>query len=181
MTPVEIADLLESSGAAFANTLKALPPEAAAWHPAEGEWCVKECLGHVIESENRGFAGRIRTLLGAENPDLETWDQAAVARTRRDCDREPEQLLDEFEPLRRDSVELVRSLRPDQLTRTGSHPDVGRLTFCQRTARHSQDAGGVHREQLDEPGPVIRPGRTTNARSPNRSSTAFSLATLIAP
>jgi hypothetical protein len=102
----------------------------AAWHPAAGEWCVNECLGHVIEAEKRGFAGRIRIMLGADNPRLLTWDQVAVERARRDCERRPQELLDEFEPLRRDSVELVRSLRPEQLARPGSHPEVGPLTVA---------------------------------------------------
>jgi hypothetical protein len=128
VTPEEIAGLLEASGRSFAGTLRALSPEMAAWHPAAGEWCVNECLGHVIEAENRGFAGRIRIMLGADNPRLLTWDQVAVERARRDCERKPQELLEEFEPLRRDSVDLVRSLRPEQLARPGSHPEVGPLT-----------------------------------------------------
>jgi hypothetical protein len=126
--PDEIADLLDTSGHAFTGLLQALPREAAAWRPAEGEWCVSECVGHVIESEKRGFAGRIRILLGAENPSLESWDQGVVAQERHDCERKPDELRAEFEPLRRASIELVRSLRPEQLTRPGSHPEVGPLT-----------------------------------------------------
>ena len=59
MIPSEIADLLESSGGAFASTLRALTPEVASWHPAEGEWCVNECVGHVIEAEKRYEAMRL--------------------------------------------------------------------------------------------------------------------------
>ena len=128
MKPDEIADLLDASGQAVAGLLRALPREAAAWRPADGEWCVNECVGHVIEAEKRGFAGRIRIMLGAENPGLETWDQPGVAAARGDCERKPDQLLAEFLPLRRESVELVRSLRPEQLERPGFHPTVGRLT-----------------------------------------------------
>ena len=128
MSPAEVAGVLETSGQAFVNLLKPLPPGAAAWRPAEGEWCVNECVGHVIEAEKRGFAGRIRIMLGEDNPQLLTWDQVSVARQRRDCERRPEQLLEEFEPLRRESVELVRSLQTEQLSRPGSHPEVGPLT-----------------------------------------------------
>jgi DinB family protein len=126
--PDEIADLIEVSGRAFAGLLGALPQDAAAWRPADGEWCVNECVGHVIEAEKHGFAGRIRIMLGAENPSLATWDQAAVAKARHDCDRRPDELRAEFEPLRRDSVQLVRSVTSEQLARPGSHPEVGRLT-----------------------------------------------------
>jgi len=126
--PEEIADLLDASGHAFVGVLQAMPPEAAAWRPAEGEWCVNECVGHVIEAEKHGFAGRIRIMLGAENPGLETWDQVGVAKARRDCERKPDELRAEFEPLRRDSIALVRSLKPEQLERPGLHPEVGGLT-----------------------------------------------------
>jgi hypothetical protein len=128
LTPGEIADLLEMSGDSFAGALRSIPLEVASWHPAEGEWCVNECVGHVIEAERHGFAGRIRIMLGADNPRLATWDQHAVEMARRDCERKPEELLAELTPLRRDSVDLVRSLRPDQLTRPGAHPEVGSLT-----------------------------------------------------
>ena len=128
MTAEEIADLLQMSGDSFAGTLRSIPPQLASWHPTESEWCVNECVGHVVEAEKRGFAGRIRIILGADNPKLQAWDSVAVEKARRDCERRPEELLEEFEPLRRDSIDLVRSLNPEQLTRPGLHPKVGSLT-----------------------------------------------------
>jgi hypothetical protein len=128
MTPAEAADVLETSGRAYVTILRSVPPDAASWRPAPGEWCANECLGHVIEAEKRGFAGRIRLILGADNPRLETWDQPAVAQARRDCEKPPEELIQEFEPLRRDSLAMLRSVREDQLAREGAHPRVGALT-----------------------------------------------------
>lgn len=128
MTPDEIADLLETSGHAFASTLDALPPEAAAWHPAPGEWCVNECVGHVIEAERRGFAGRIKIIVGADEPHLQTWDQVVVEKERRDCERQPSELRDELIALRKESVSMVRSLPPENMSRGGTHPEVGHLT-----------------------------------------------------
>jgi hypothetical protein len=126
--PGEIADLLEVSGQAFATTLDALPPEAAAWHPAPGEWCVNECVGHIIETETRGFAGRIKIILGAAEPALQTWDQVAAAMERKDCERPPSELKDELLGLRKSSVSMVRGLLPEDVARGGLHPEVGRLT-----------------------------------------------------
>jgi DinB family protein len=128
VTPAEIADLLEASGQAFAATLDALPPEAAAWHQAPGEWCVNECVGHVVEAEKRGFAGRIKIILGADEPHLETWDQVAVEKARKDCERPPSALKKELLAIRNESVSMVRSLRPENMARGGMHPEVGRLT-----------------------------------------------------
>jgi hypothetical protein len=128
VTQAEIADLLETSGQAFASTLDALPPAAASWHPKPGEWCVNECVGHVVEAEKRGFAGRIRIILGAEEPPLQTWDQEAVEKERRDCKREPSELRQELLDIRRESVGMVRSLQSEDLSRGGMHVEVGRLT-----------------------------------------------------
>ena len=128
MTPAEAADVLETSGRAYVNILRAVPPDAASWRPAPEEWCANECLGHIIEAEKRGFAGRIRLILDTDNPRLATWDQPTVARDRHDCEKKPEDLIQEFEPLRRDSLAMLRSLREDQLTREGAHPTVGQLT-----------------------------------------------------
>lgn len=122
-----IARLIEASGELVAAELEALGDDAA-FHPAPGEWCAKECAGHIIEAERRGFAGRIRHFLEADGPDTAAWDQDAVQRERRDCGRRPQDIARELLALRKESAALVRSLTPDQLERWGTHPKVGRLT-----------------------------------------------------
>jgi hypothetical protein len=128
MTPSEVADLLEMSGQAFASTLDALTPEVASWHPGPGEWCVNEVVGHVIEAEKNGFAGRIRLTLDADEPDLPAWDRDGIATKRNDCAKDPQVLKAELVEIRKHSVQLVRSIRPEQFQRGGTHPEVGRLT-----------------------------------------------------
>jgi len=130
LAPGDVAGLLRAAGATVRAELAGLPPAAARWHPAPGEWCVKEVVGHLIEAERRGFAGRIRQILERESPELETWDQDAVARARRDCERELAGLLDEFAAEREASVALVRGLRPADLPRGGQHPKVGSLAVA---------------------------------------------------
>jgi hypothetical protein len=129
MTPSEVADLLESSGQAFASMLNALPQSVASWHPAPGEWCVNEVVGHVIVTEKNGFAGRIGVILGADEPDLPTYDRDGIQKTRDDCARNPKELAQEMLVVRSQSLELVRALGPDQIERGGRHPEVGRLTI----------------------------------------------------
>jgi hypothetical protein len=108
--------------------LKALPDEVAAWHPADGEWCVKECLGHLMEAERRGFNGRIRTILSSSDPALPGWDQEAVQRSRGDCARHGADLISEFQALRADSIALVSGLDAAQLARGGTHEKVGHVS-----------------------------------------------------
>jgi DinB family protein len=125
--PAQIAELLEASAATILAELEALGPEAR-WRPVPGDWSAMECLGHIVEAERRGFNGRIRTILAADGPALQGWDQVAVAAARQDHEREPAELLAEFLPLRADSIDLVRTLGPDDLARTGIHDRVGELS-----------------------------------------------------
>ena len=127
LSPPEVAALLEAAMATLQAELRALPDRVAAWHPAPGEWCAKEVVGHLIESERRGFAGRIRIILAADGPSLESWNQADVARARGDCAQPIPALLDALAQLRRDSATLVRGLGESDLERGGRHPKVGVL------------------------------------------------------
>jgi hypothetical protein len=127
LAPVEVAALLPSTVAQLRAELAALPERVLAWHPAPGEWCVKEVIGHLIEAERRGFAGRIRVILAADAPELERWEPADVARARGDCAKPAAALLDELAAMRHDSAALVRGLRAADLDRIGRHPTVGPL------------------------------------------------------
>jgi len=128
LAPSAVAELLGAAATIIHTELSALPAEVPTWHPAGGEWCAQEVLGHLIEAEKRGFAGRIRVILSNDRPRFEGWDQDAVARGRNDCARDWAGLWDEFSALRADSVSLVAGLRPADLRRGGDHPKVGFLT-----------------------------------------------------
>jgi hypothetical protein len=112
-------------GSAIAAELRALPDDVLGWHPAPGEWCAKECVGHMLEAERRGFNGRIRTILSSSEPSLPGWDQQAVERERNDCQRPASELMDAFAAARADSVSLVSRLKADDLPRGGTHEVVG--------------------------------------------------------
>lgn len=128
LAPSAVAALLGAAAAMIRAEITALPAAVPTWHPADGEWCAHEVVGHLIESEKRGFAGRIRVILSANSPPLEGWDQDAVARARNDCARDWAGLWQEFSDLREDSVKLVAGLGPADLRRGGQHPKVGFLT-----------------------------------------------------
>ena len=127
ITPAQSARLLEAALVTLRAELTGLPDSVRAWHPAPGEWCAKEVLGHLIEAERRGFAGRIRTILAANEPALEVWDQDAVAQARGDCARDADELLAEFARLRETGIALAAGLSAGDLLRGGQHPRVGRL------------------------------------------------------
>jgi hypothetical protein len=123
----EVAALLAASGGALSSEIEALPPALSTWQPGPDEWCALQVIGHLIETEKRGFAGRIRIILAEPGVRLSGWDPDAVALQRRDAEREPGELLKEFQRGRADSVALVASLTADDLEKGGDHPQVGFL------------------------------------------------------
>lgn len=132
LAPATIAGLLAATATTITAELAALG-EAGGWRPEPGEWSANECVGHLIEAERRGFAGRIRIILEATAarpdlpPDLEAWDPPAVAIARRDHLRDGMELAAEFAALRAEGVALVRTIEPGDLGRFGRHPEVGDL------------------------------------------------------
>src|SRR5215208_3664585 len=136
MTATTPAPLAPRQAAALLGTLpvflraefEAAPQEFLQWRPAPEEWCVQEVVGPLIETEERGFAGRIRIILAEERPRFATWDPSAVARERQDELRDPAELLAEFTRRRTAGVTLVEALTAVDLARGGDHPEVGFLT-----------------------------------------------------
>ena len=127
LSPVEVAALLEGAVAIIRAEVDALPKAVSTFHPDEVEWSINEVIGHIIEAERRGFAGRIKTLLATKDPQFEGWDQNEVARGRRDDMKPTVKLVTELERMRAESVALVRGLKPGDLSRGGQHAKVGWL------------------------------------------------------
>jgi hypothetical protein len=128
-TPAQLAALLDASRAAIVAEMAALGPHAAERF-IEGQWCANEVVGHLIEAERRGFAGRIKIMVTEERPKLQTWVQTAVAAARHDDERNPADLVAELNMLRDESIAMVRSLGPAALARIGLHPQVGEVTVA---------------------------------------------------
>jgi len=126
LSPDEIAPLLAASVATLRAEVRALG-ELARWSPAEGEWSVNECIGHLIEADRRGFAVRIREILGGDQVVLTRWDPPVVAAARHDNEADPIELVEAFATARSEGIALVRSLSAADLVRFGIHPVIGPL------------------------------------------------------
>ena len=123
----QIAALIRATPETIRSEVIALGLEAARRHPAPGEWCINEVIGHIIEADRHGFHGRIETILAETEPGLQTWDITGIAARRHDCQRDTFNLLDELAARRAESADLLTGLQPDQLMRSGFHPLVGGL------------------------------------------------------
>lgn len=123
----EMISLLQSTPVVLRNLLNVLPNGATAWHPSVGKWCIKEVIGHLLEEDKRDFVGRIRAMLEQDEPRLTVTDQEEVARMRHDCDKNLDDLLNEFSTVRDSSVAIVSVLKESELHRGGVHPKIGHL------------------------------------------------------
>ena len=124
--PDQVAPLLAATVATLRAEVRALGLEAR-WRPASGEWSVNECVGHLLEAERRGFAGRIRAIRATDGVLLTTWDPTVVAAARHDDEADPLELVEAFAAERSLGIALVRALAPAELGRIGIHPKVGPL------------------------------------------------------
>jgi len=127
-TPEQAAALLQAALTLLQAQAAAMLAALLTWRPAPGEWCVLEVIGHLIETEERSFGGRIRTILAEERPRFSGWDPDAVALARADDERDPADLLAEFTSRREENIALVETFTTADLARGGDHPAVGFLT-----------------------------------------------------
>lgn len=128
LTPAEGAALLRSGLVAMRALVQNAPITFLAWQPAPGEWCVVEVIGHLVETEERGFGGRFRAILAEDRPQFSGWDPDGVAAARADASRDPTDVLAEFTARREANIALLEGLSHEILERGGDHPEVGELT-----------------------------------------------------
>ena len=115
--------------------------------PAEGEWSVLECLGHITDSELITSA-RYRWVLSEREPTLLGFDQTAwVARPDRAAD-DPALLLEVLGVLRRANVALWRRTPAADRARVGLHAERGPESY-ELLFRLQAGHGRLHRAQAE--------------------------------
>src|SRR3954464_15779867 len=110
LSTATIAALLTTARDALVTEMTALGDDWARWRPRPGEWSANECLGHIIEADLRGFAGRIERILAEDGVGEQGWDQVQVAADRRDNERALADILAEFRTGRDAGIMLVARL-----------------------------------------------------------------------
>src|SRR4029078_12881399 len=66
ITPAQVARFLRAARDHVVTELSAMGDPLAGWRPTPDEWSANECVGHLIEADRRGFAGRIRRMLSQD-------------------------------------------------------------------------------------------------------------------
>jgi hypothetical protein len=137
MTGIAPVDLLaalarsaEEVAAAAHVALAADSPvaEAADMPSTDAEWTPAEILGHVCDGA-RVWGGRMRRVVREDEPELEPFDETLALRVAGYHWKRLEPLLAEFRIVSEDTLAFLRGLTPDDWTRIGRHPALGRVAL----------------------------------------------------
>jgi hypothetical protein len=122
----EPLQVLESTAARLAEISKSLGPARINDSPAPGKWSAREIITHLADTEI-SFAFRYRQTLAENDHVIQPFDQEKWAKSYAAYDASA--ALATFRTLRDWNLKLLRSLTAEQLARTVTHPERGKMTF----------------------------------------------------
>ena len=110
--------------------LEGLPSEWTDANESEKTWSPYDVIGHLIHGERTDWIPRARIIMeDGERRTFEPFDQ--YAHFEESKGKSVEELLATFASLRRENLERLKemSLKPEDLSRTGRHPELGKVTL----------------------------------------------------
>lgn len=116
---MDLMPLLEEQPTRLVARLAGLGEQQALHRYAEGKWSVKDVVNHMTDAE-RVFSYRLLRVARGDARPLQGFDENAFALDARADKRAMASLVDEFVAVRQSTLALVRSLRPEVWTRTGT-------------------------------------------------------------
>lgn len=132
---LEFRERLAAMPATLRNLTGTLSADALTYREAPGSWTAIEVIGHLADGELHDWVPRIRIILSdAADKRFTPFDREhGLARYR---DRPVAVALDDFEALRRESLEALDAfqIEPADLRRQGIHPEFGPVTLEQLLA-----------------------------------------------
>lgn len=103
-----------------------LGPDGLERIPAPGKWSARDIICHLADCEIV-FAFRLRQALAQDHHVIQPFDQDAWAAPYQTLDARA--ALGVFTSVRRWNESLLRTVKPEQLTKTLNHPERGDMTF----------------------------------------------------
>ncbi len=114
--------------------------------PSPDEWSALEVCCHLRDyAEEEGV--RVRRLVEEDEPALEAYDQEAWARERNYQGDDPARVMIALRAFWGGLAYQLEGLADEQWERSGSHPEIGRVTVRSRTERQVAHAQ-AHLEQI---------------------------------
>jgi hypothetical protein len=122
---------LEATPEILRGLLASVTEEQIIWKPAPNRWSIAEVLEHMSHVEGHGFRVRAERMIKENGPELEVYDQDALAADGQYTGRDAEDSFDHFEEQREDNVIWLNSLPARVASRTGTHQELGPITLGQ--------------------------------------------------
>jgi hypothetical protein len=122
--------LLSRTPQTLETLLSGLPQDWVLSNEGESTWSPFDVVGHLIHGERADWIPRIKTVLQfGESQAFEPFDRFAQFEVSKG--KSLGELLEEFKALRSGSIQALKGLNigPDDLAKTGSHPEFGRVTL----------------------------------------------------
>jgi hypothetical protein len=125
MDGARMIDRLERTGGMLADLLSRVPEEDSLVRPAEGKWCVREVLGHLVSEEVEDFRARVDFVLLRPGADWPKLDPEGRVRDGGFRERTAASMLAEFRAERTKSLAWLRSLPAPDWATSKVHPRIG--------------------------------------------------------
>lgn len=121
LTPSGILATLEAVPSQVAAAISQVDDDALRRRPSEEEWCVKEIVGHILETDLL-FVQRVRVILEGQGvPAIPRSAPPWKLHEGKGYEELPvDELLERLRQARSASLELVRGLKPEQWMRQGT-------------------------------------------------------------
>ena len=120
--PQAVAELIKFTPDVLTSMVAGLDDELLSWRPAQGEWCIKEVIGHLLEMDTKAFGDRIKLILAEDTPAIPGFNVDKIAADRHDDQRPINALLESFRVEREAAVAYLAQLPAEGLSRTGTFP-----------------------------------------------------------
>ncbi|MBP9104980.1 MAG: DinB family protein [Chitinophagaceae bacterium] len=114
----DLTEALRNQTALFNTFFESLPVEKREFSYAEGKWSIKEIIQHIIDGE-RVFTYRALRFARKDETPLPGFDENTYADNAKTDKRKWDDLIEEFNALRRSTEILFNSFDEDQLNATG--------------------------------------------------------------
>jgi len=113
-----IVDILQNQQESTCQFLKAIPEDKAGYAYADGKWTVKQCIGHMTDTE-RVMAYRAMRFARNDDTELPGFDQDEYVANSRHNEFELADLIEEFRLTRMANLYFYKSLNAEEKQRFG--------------------------------------------------------------
>ena len=124
----KVFDILATTPAKVRREVTAMSPQEIRKKPAPRRWSVQQILAHLEDIEGPGFRGRVEAIVRGGHPLLPSFDQEARAIEKRYDRTNPQRTLDSWARQRRTNLRWLKTLKPSQLKRRGTHEKLGEMS-----------------------------------------------------